>query len=608
MLEPNHRQLLLDCLQPPDGFELDQAVGSTYSLDLYALLSVPVAFSFRAAMSEEGSADPLARLEALRRFAERIHVFCQAGEIHVPSGQEQLFAYLEDSVIGVAPVSEAGVFHPKVWFLRFSGPDDTVVYRFICLSRNLTFDRSWDTALVLNGRLEPAPVTEPDPAPLADFVRCLPDLAPQNVRAATRQTIDQMSAELPRVHFDCPPGIESMRFWPMGIGNHRPPRFAPSYRRLLVVSPFISESWLQHQCSGREEAYLISREDQLLGLSEEARAPFETLYTLVQEATPEEDIEAQGGDEHLLSGLHAKLFVMDDGWDAHVWTGSANATEAAFHHNVEMLVQLSGKKSRIGIDTLLGDHDASAPRSDNFRELLEVWQPPSEPPAPADEGAERLDEQLWNARRSLANAALGIRVAAAGDQDQYSFAIDGEWPPLPSGITGQLWPIGLTREQSRPLDGEAVAFGVLTLDAVSAFIAVELTATEGGQTQQSRFVLRLPIEGVPNDRASRLLRHMLADQQAFMRLLMLLLADDGVEAFTTGAVGGGQWHGGDWLAGDGHAPVLESLLQSLDRAPERIDRIQNLIDDLGTSGDPGELLPDGFLAVWDAIRANRDNA
>jgi phosphatidylserine/phosphatidylglycerophosphate/cardiolipin synthase-like enzyme len=31
-----------------------------------------------------------------------------------------------------------------------------------------------------------------------------------------------------------------------------------------------------------------------------------------------------------LHGLHAKLFVSDDGWYSHVWTGSPNATTAAF--------------------------------------------------------------------------------------------------------------------------------------------------------------------------------------------------------------------------------------------------------------------------------------
>lgn len=593
MLEPNHRQLLLDCLQAPDGFALDQAVGSTFSLDLYALLSVPVAFSFRATVSEEGGTDPLVRLEALRRFAKRIHLFCQAGEIHVPAGQERLFAYLEDAVIGVTPVSEAGVFHPKAWFLRFMGPDNAVLYRFICLSRNLTFDRSWDTALVLDGRLDSSLVSDPDPTPLADFVRHLPELASRPVRTDTLRTIDRIADELARVRFDCPPGVESMRFWPMGIGNRRPPRFAPARRRLLVASPFISESWLQQQCREREASYLISREDELLGLSEAARAPFDTLYTLVQEATPEEDIEALGEDRHLLSGWHAQL-----------WTGSANATEAAFHHNVEMLVQLSGKKSQIGIDTLLGTPDKPA----DFRELLEVWRAPSEAPAPADDTAAYLDEQLRNVRRAFAIAALEIRVAVAGDQEKYDFVIDGQWPALATEVTGRLWPIGLAREQSRALNGQAVSFGAVTLEALSAFVAIELTATAGNDTRQSRFVLRLPIDGLPDDRASLLLRHMLTDPQAFMRLLMLLLADDGVAALNAGAFGEDQWHGGDWLTGGDDAPILESLLQSLDRAPERIDRIQDLIDDLGQSGDADELLPDGFLELWHVIQANRDRA
>ena len=51
---------------------------------------------------------------------------------------------------------------------------------------------------------------------------------------------------------------------------------------------------------------------------------------LPETAAAEHDSE---GDE--LAGLHAKLFVMDDGWHARIWTGSANATEAAFQRNVE---------------------------------------------------------------------------------------------------------------------------------------------------------------------------------------------------------------------------------------------------------------------------------
>ena len=55
--------------------------------------------------------------------------------------------------------------------------------------------------------------------------------------------------------------------------------------------------------------------------------------------------EAAGGIEEL-TGLHAKLYVADRGWKTHIWTGSANATDAAFKHNVEFLVELRGPRRR----------------------------------------------------------------------------------------------------------------------------------------------------------------------------------------------------------------------------------------------------------------------
>ena len=81
MLEVRHRTLLLESLRPPVGYRLEAAIGTSYTLDLMALLCVPLAFTWFDWEDEEGrpSADPLALLEALRRHARRIHVFCQAG-------------------------------------------------------------------------------------------------------------------------------------------------------------------------------------------------------------------------------------------------------------------------------------------------------------------------------------------------------------------------------------------------------------------------------------------------------------------------------------------------------------------------------------------------
>ncbi len=79
------------------GMILDQAIGTTFSLDLMTLLTVPLAFALRDIEDDDGGPmqDPLALLEAIRRYAERTHIFCQAGGIYLPRGNKLFLSHLE---------------------------------------------------------------------------------------------------------------------------------------------------------------------------------------------------------------------------------------------------------------------------------------------------------------------------------------------------------------------------------------------------------------------------------------------------------------------------------------------------------------------------------
>src|SRR5687768_1177049 len=103
MLEPNDRHLLLEALRPPEGFQLDFGIATTFSLDLIALLTTPVAFTFYDWEHEDGRpvVEPLALLEALSRHAERLAIFCQADRIIVPRQAHGLFGFLEERVFPV---------------------------------------------------------------------------------------------------------------------------------------------------------------------------------------------------------------------------------------------------------------------------------------------------------------------------------------------------------------------------------------------------------------------------------------------------------------------------------------------------------------------------
>src|SRR5688500_5231181 len=101
MLAPAETRLLSDALRPPRGFELDQLVVTTYSLDLVSLLSIPLAFTSFSLEDGDGELldDPLLLLEGLRRNADRITVFCQAGAVAEPLRRQALFVHLEDCVV-----------------------------------------------------------------------------------------------------------------------------------------------------------------------------------------------------------------------------------------------------------------------------------------------------------------------------------------------------------------------------------------------------------------------------------------------------------------------------------------------------------------------------
>ena len=121
--------------------------------------------------SQERDLDPTRRIEfveALQRVAGRLVIFCQKGRISVPKTDTLLYSYLEPVVVEAQPEG-GGVFHPKTWLLRFTAENQPVVYRFLCLSRNLTFDHSWDTVLSLEGVLQERKVGFSKNSPLRSF-------------------------------------------------------------------------------------------------------------------------------------------------------------------------------------------------------------------------------------------------------------------------------------------------------------------------------------------------------------------------------------------------------------------------------------------------------
>jgi hypothetical protein len=625
MLQPTDRRLLFDALAPPSGYKLDFAVGTTYTLDLFALLSAPVAFAFSDWQDREGrpTGDPLALLKAVREYADRICLFFQAGRIHVPQNYQPLLASVESSLVEtLAP--RGGSFHPKVWFLRFAGSQGEVMYRFLCLSRNMTFDRAWDTMLCLEGPLTDRANAFTQNHTLGRFVEALPGMAIRGVSKPWKKRISDLAYEIRRVDFEKPELVDHMQFWPIGIEADRDPEkdwpFGES-KRTLVISPFVSGGALGDFASLNSQIELVSRAEQLERVKPEVLSAYSNVWILDDTAEPEpsetEEANSDAGEASestlpaapALVGLHAKLYVLDGGWDASVFTGSANATHAAFNRNVEFLTELRGKKSKLGVAAILGEStnpDDKKPGAASLADLLRPFKP-GDGEGTEESPEEKFERLVDEIAKQIAKAQLIAECQDATDDSGYRVCLQ----PV-KRIKVELDPtvIVSVRPASRPhapfvsLDVNEptwAEFDFLTMLSLTSFY-VFLIETESPKKMTREFVLNIPLTNEPSGRREALLKHLLSDKERVLRFLMLLLSDADADAFANmfNATDGGSetFQFSSLLNGP---TLFESLMRCVERDPARLEQVAEIISDLEKSSDGRELLPEELDAIWRPI-------
>lgn len=638
MLEPNSRRLLFDSLAPPEGFRLDWTIGTTYTLDLMAMLAAPVAFAFSDWQDQEGRPipDPIAMLKAVRQYADRMCLFYHAGRIHIPSVYQPLVQSLEKSVIETrAP--RGGSFHPKVWFLRYVAEDgaDLIRYRFLCMSRNMTFDRAWDTMLCLDGELTDRSNAIANNHPLGRFVEGLPKMSTRGLSKEWRKRIGELAYDIRRVNFDVPEPFEEITFWPIGLDDNEDWPFDGLSKRTLVVSPFVSDSMLDEFTANGGHVELVSRADQLELIKPATLEAFKSVWILDDAAEPEPGDLEQGdlsagesvhenaekpADAKLqdipLAGLHAKVYVVDEGWNSSVYTGSANTTNAAFYNNVEFLTQLRGKRSVCGVDAVLGrsaDRDANQEAvKKSVASLSDLLQPFKSQPTdgPVDQTVKDFERFVDDIAKAISAALLIATCEPNAEDDSYAISIAPtkklKLPRRHAGFELTVRPISLPNATPVAValtETPWARFSSVTLMGLTSFFVFELTSTKTKSLKRS-FVLNLPLAGEPANRKESLLRSLLSDRSRVMRFMLMLLGGPDVGGF-------GGWPGterGDgksfrFASAFGSQTLLESLIRCLDHDPTRLRDVHEMISDLRQSADGQELLPENLDSIWGPIWA-----
>ena len=288
-------------------------------------------------------------------------------------------------------------------------------------------------------------------------------------------------------------------------------------------------------------------------------------------------------------GLHAKMIAVEHGWYVTWSVGSANLTAPAFTgNNVEMMASITGKKggkNGRGIGHFLDG---------GFRELCVPYQrtEPEEVDLCVSEAEVRLDA----ARDALADAELRV-VCAPGD-DLWTLTVEGD-VQFGADICVVAWPVSVGEDQALGLPGPLQ--WKLPLADLTAFIGFRLSVGVQG-VDDIRMALRLPAEGLPEDRMHHVLRGLLDSPRKFLRFLRALLGGiDQLVGWTKDDGNGNGNSSASWGDGFGNETLLDDLVRTASRNPERLVPVRRLIDDLRKTEEGRHIVPDDLFAVWTAV-------
>ncbi len=602
MLNPNNDRIDYGALlAPPIGFSLDFAVGTTYSLDLDALVGASLALGLGEETDSDLMSNPVCLLEALRSVGDKVALFCEGGQIHMPHNPSELYILLEKMVFSVKTDKPRGKahypsFHPKFWLIRYIDDDGQYIYRVIVLSRNLTFDRSWDVVYSMDGEVAEDEDTENEP--VCDFLRYLIKHLPSDENGKEKaKEIRSLIKELPKVWFLPDEGerFTSFEFMPNGIKNTNGEAycfgetalFTNRFDEVLIMSPFISAGIIKgfnernHGSSGEVRNTLFTRKMSLSKLKPEDVSSFR-VYTMKDAVVDGETaISEENADIHQ-QDIHAKIYMTRKYADTSLYLGSLNASHNAIDGNIEFMIRLDTKNRYLNMDKLL----------DSF--FCGKEDGPDNPFVIADitEDATTDDEDTTNLMNALIKEInrSGPFAEVVPEENLYSIHVHfGECDR--KGFKVEIKP--LLSGRMLPL-GSDIIFPNLDMMHLSEFYVLKVSSDD----MSIERVLIIPTSGIPEGREKSVITNVVSNKECFYRYIAFLLGDNAiVSALETSntSFGGGSANGHS----SANLPALyEKMLQTAASNPSKFRGIEYLMKTISDDG----IIPEDFKQMYETFK------
>lgn len=604
MFKPNESQdrtSYRDLLVPPGGYQLEKAVGTTYSLDLHALTAILMCLKFSAEMDSKLMKSPVALLHALEQISDKVLIFCEAGQISVPSSPSVLFLSLEKMIIPVAlPKSRTGrypVFHPKTWLLAFINAEGKKKYRFVVLSKNLTFDRSWDVSFAMESS-EKAKQTHKT-KPILDFLDFLQSQAASAKKDEEQrsQILSSFRSELKQVSFalESEAFNEDFEIMPMGIGAKSYPikkdklfcRDTDSkdypFHALVIVSPFLSGSVIEafnqkeRGLSGCTRT-LITRKSELSRLKKTQIDQF-NVYTLKNGIVDGEDYLS---DEDSIKDsikrkqdIHAKLYLRRKETMVDLYLGSMNASFSALNQNVELMVRLGTEDKFFNEKKLLNElFCGSAEEEDNPFEPVSLVS--------AEEDTLCSEENFLRQKiKDLCRKKMQAVIEPA--ESMYRIVLQ-----VSEAVPDKCITISPFYSNKRKFLNKQMVFSHMDILQLSEFY---LVCARTRETRISQIIM-IPTIGIPDGRERAVVNAVIKDSTAFAEYISLVLGEDSLLSLLEG-----KKIRESRLLGQTKQimPALyEKMLRTALEEPKRLKEVQDVIKMI----DDPAIIPDVFRETY----------
>ena len=547
-----------------DGFVVDYAVLTTYSLDMSSLLSVPFMLGALTDLTEAAMRAPHLVLEAVNRSAGKFTVFCNAGCIAVPKVNSKLYALLERSVIQLALPAKGAAFvnfHPKVWVIRETNPDTGErQLKVVVLSRNLSQSNDLDVVCELKGRI----TTKPSSAaarqkhrPLADFLEWLYD---RSIHKKIRRQIRGLISDLEHVErFDLTDSpFDDYDFFPMGIdGYNGQTHFLESQMlqqagEMVVISPFIDQKTLGMMVEKRPKSRrtLITRH---------ASVTREILPLFNDGVFVPKEVLTDKVEKEVTVDIHEKVYFVRHAHTGfnYLFLGSTNATQNGFNRNVELLLRLKFASYKSSYDQFRAEliHDG---KDAMFEQVTAVL---ADPPV-----QEQVADEL-----ALRKTIAAIQRAEVHKQDAaYIITIHCKTDKLPQDEV-HIYPLGSAGLEARLTDG--ITFEDLELSMLTEFYVLTV-----GNVQR---VIKIETRGVPVEERDRsIFRSLINTKGKFISYLTFMLTDDACQYMMESQQMERELSNVEATASEQEISIslYEDMVRTAYTAPDRIAAIRSIIE------------------------------